>query len=178
MSIRLKQEDDEIKAWEFIAYEFVNGQHRLSVDNLTSVAVAVAQEVIREDGIHINDRIPCIIAILKRLVHCNDQLTVEQKVEIDNIIDKVMPAVLAILIQVEQGCIKLCKTAVVKVESWWDKCWKKNSYEDIQQITTRPSLHRQITALTDIANNSPIHSKRVEALNLIVEKSLPSTHDN
>lgn len=167
----------------------VGSQISLTSDNLIAVGIAVAQEVIKQVEIEISSRIPSVITVLHDLSSFNGQLTVEEKKDLDNLIEKFMPQVLSAMTQIEQGCIVLCEDVTDVAESWWNKCFKSTKATSpptptpastliaiadahANPIVVPPlALTRQLTGLTDIIKSSPSHKVKIQALHTLLNKT-------
>jgi hypothetical protein len=97
------------------------------VDTIVSTAIAVSQSVMHTliDGS--GNQIDVVVAILQKMVEKYPIAfrNPEETAQLNQIINKVIPQVLAALVQVEQGCIVLCNDIEEAVEEYTWCCRKK-----------------------------------------------------
>lgn len=122
---------------ENIFQSFLNPGNPLTIKNLMSVSLAMAQTVMREVVDTSSPRVQLVVDLLRRLVDHNAVLTANDRIVMMNAIDYVIPHALVFMTQIEQGCIVLCGDLETEVTTCWSRyCGSKNKVKSNTSITT------------------------------------------
>lgn len=98
----------------------------LTLTSLVSTAVAVTQSVMKSIIDASGPRITAVVEILKVLATDMSQtgeLTPAQISQLLEVIDSVIPQLVATMTQIEQGCIVLCDESYTEIVQEASKCW-------------------------------------------------------
>lgn len=124
---------------ENIFLSFLSPENPLTIKNLASVSVAVAQTVMREVIDTTAPRLKLVIHILQRLAGQNIALSSSDQVELANAIEYVIPHALVFMTQIEQGCIVLCEDMNTEATTCWTRCCTRKKKQTTPTAATLPT---------------------------------------
>lgn len=92
----------------------------LNMETILDVVVIVMEEAEKLTDVH---RKSWVIAVLKKLVELNPLISSSIRHEIENFLDKQLPALIEIVIAGTKGALAINQTVAETAETCWKSCW-------------------------------------------------------